>query len=143
MPPYQSPAEAGLCVFWARSVCYWLWIQPVACDCKNETGRAVPSLAMTTRHGPVAGHLLDEVKLCPLAGFDSRSTLLGPEKQKPLKFSKKIRGLCLLDLVEPGGFEPASIRSYASQSLVLLGFRRFVCFDSFQCAAVTVTLLGH
>jgi hypothetical protein len=38
---------------------------------------------MTTRHGPVADHLLDAVKLCPLAGFDSHSTLAGTEKKNP------------------------------------------------------------
>ena len=58
------------------------WPIAVLCDCENETGRVVPSLAMTTRHGPVADHLLDAV-MCPLAGFDSHSTLAGTEKKNP------------------------------------------------------------
>lgn len=59
------------------------WPIAVVCDRENETARAVPSLAMTTRHGPVAGHLLAAVKLGPLAGFDSVSTRAGTEKKNP------------------------------------------------------------
>ncbi len=54
------------------------------------------------------------------SGCDTFGTFAGPENTKPLKFARKIRGLCLFQLVEPGGFESQTSISRPNQGFSAL-----------------------